>query len=102
MVEFEKAHQQFLTRHLELRSGERKGRLLEGIIMRKSLSCKIFGGRCLAVSSICIQNMKFMIGTASRGFWTLLFCRHTVNSALNVTVIKAISRIWTARNSAIR
>ncbi|ACT04342.1 hypothetical protein [Paenibacillus sp. JDR-2] len=30
MIEFEEAHQQFLTKHLELRGGERKGRLVRG------------------------------------------------------------------------
>jgi hypothetical protein len=30
LVEFEEAHQQFLTRHLNLRGGERKGRLARG------------------------------------------------------------------------
>lgn len=66
MASYEEAHQRFIETHMEGRAGERKGRLARGHkISPRSYSCRTFGGRYSAASSICIPNMRSMIGIAN-------------------------------------
>lgn len=60
-TDFENAHRLLLERHLNLRTGERKGRLLRGINMQRSLCF-------LATWSSCIRNMRCMTRIASYSF----------------------------------
>lgn len=101
-MEFEKAHQLLLDRHLSIRSGERRGRLSRGHQYAEKLMLRNVWCRYSAIWMTCILNMKSMTGTVNHSFWMLPFSRPAGNSVWNVTVIRAMWRIWTGRNSVTR
>lgn len=90
-MEFEEAHGMFINKHLTERSGERRGGWLEGIIMRRSCSYRMYGGHCLRALMICIQNTKCTTGTVNLSFWTSLFFRRAAAvSGLSATGFKVM------------
>lgn len=102
-MEFEVAHSSFIEAHTNVRTGERRGGCCADITLRRSCFCRMYGGRYSSHWSICTRNMRCMTGTGSRSFWILPLCHRMEHaSESNVTVIRAILRIWTGRSSTMR
>ncbi|MGG1518523.1 hypothetical protein ABE504_24100 [Paenibacillus oryzisoli] len=67
-MEFELAHEAFVKKHVEARSGERKGRLERGHREAEKLFCREVGGRCGGSSTTFIRNSKYWIGAVVHFF----------------------------------